>query len=171
MVDVNAPDDDRTTVQGLFVYADAYLASARCLQREGLPYGHSESPIRFMLYHAAELYLKAFLRASGITVARLRALGHKFSRLLPACTERGLALPDASVAALLAGEGGEDVIETRYIRTGFRQQRPTAAALAEAAISIRRAIREHPARQGHIVLRGEGNGEFGAELEAAWDAS
>ena len=167
MVDVAAAEDDRTTAQGLFVYADSYLAAADGLWRQNLAYSHAESPIRFALYHAAELYLKAFLRATGMTVQQLRKLEHKFSKLLPAAEARGLNLSAEARHVFEYGQQSHDIIEARYIRNGLRRPIPTVV-VARATKSVRAAVREHPARLGHIILRNERLGEFGAELEAQW---
>lgn len=169
MADANADDDDRTTAQGLFVFADSYLASARSLKAAGLQYGHAESPIRFLLYHAAELYLKAFLRASELSLAEVRILNHKFEKLVAVSERNGLRLPQETQALLLLADRTKDVIETRYVRTGFRRVRPTLSTVGDAVSAIRKAVREHKSRQGKIVLAGENIGKVGAELEEPWD--
>ncbi len=54
--------DERTNSMGLFNMAEAYRLSAEALRKAGVAAGHAESPIRFLYYHAIELYLKALLR-------------------------------------------------------------------------------------------------------------
>lgn len=169
MVDVAAADDERTSAQGLFVFGDSYLASAIALKTAELPYGHADSPIRFLLYHATELYLKAFIRAAGTPLADVKKLGHEFRKLLRASKRLGLVVPETARAPLLFSDRTDDAIESRYVRTGFRRGRPTLIAIAHAAVAIRKAVRESEIRRRAIVLRGERNGDFGAELEQPWE--
>jgi hypothetical protein len=65
-----AEADARTTPTLYFMTARAYHASARSLMKRPIPrLGHRAAPIRALLHHAAELYLKAFLLHSGMTPA------------------------------------------------------------------------------------------------------
>jgi hypothetical protein len=138
----------------LFNTAEAYLAAAEIL-RDGPDRPLSEMPIRFLLYHAAELYLKAHLRASGMTLAVVVAKGHRFTKLLAATTERGLTVPAEAAAVLEFGQNTDDVMGSRYIRTGFGRW-VELAGLHAAVVAIRRAVVEHADRPKHIILWGEG---------------
>ena len=147
----------RTSAQGLFNYADSYLGSAHELRAANSDVPFAEEPVRFLLYHAAELHLKAFLRASGMTIDELKAKGHKFSKLTAAAQEIGLGLDAQYVDTLIYGEETGDVMSVRYIITGYRKWIDTPT-IALCAGHIRRAVRTHQNRVGHIVLRGEGSG-------------
>jgi hypothetical protein len=150
------PDDadGRTTAQGLFNQADAYLHSALALSKAELDVAFAESPIRFLLYHAAELYLKAYLRCAGLTVAQVEKKGHKFTKLIGSARCRGLNLDGAAMGALIYGQTTDDVMQTRYVKTGFRRRSETAA-LRKCVGCVRKAVRTSEARKRHIVLRGE----------------
>ena len=65
-------DDERTNSLGLFNTAEAYRLSARALQAAKVRHGNADKPLRFLYYHALELYLKALLREkhSMATVAK-----------------------------------------------------------------------------------------------------
>ena len=59
---LKAEADARTTPQLYFMTARAYHASARSLMKNPIPrLAHRDAPIRALLHHAAELYLKALL--------------------------------------------------------------------------------------------------------------
>jgi HEPN domain-containing protein len=161
--DVNA----RTTAQGLFNYGDAYLGSAHALKDANAQVIFPDAPVRFLLYHAAEMHLKSFLRAAGMTVAELHERGHKFSRLIPAARGHGLGLDRESEALLLYGQRTGDIIESRYIRTGPRRYFETDT-LGRCAASVRRAVRLNPQRVGHVVLWGEQTGIIDDRWERAW---
>jgi hypothetical protein len=55
-------ENERTNPMGLFTMAEAYRLSALALENAEVAAGHADSPIRFLYYHALELYLKALLR-------------------------------------------------------------------------------------------------------------
>jgi len=164
-----APDDDaRTTAQGLFNYADSYLASAHTLLVAETDVVFPEPPVRALLYHGVELHLKAFLRCAGVSVGELRDYGHKFSRLLPAVRSRGLSLDHESREVLLFGQRTGDVMDARYIRTGYRRWYPTAQ-LGRCAAKVRQAVRVHPLRAAAgVILRGQATGVVDDGCERAW---
>ena len=162
--------DERTSAQGLFNYADSYLGSAHALKSATPQILFPDSPVRFLLYHAAELHLKAFLRAAGMTVEELQARGHSFSKLIQAARARGLGLDRPSEAVLLYGQRTGDVIDSRYIRTGFRGSFETDA-LGQCAAKVRRVVRLHPKRIGKIILWGEASGTVDDRWERAWGLS
>ncbi len=64
---------DRTSAVGLFNFGRSYWRSAEQL-RTAPPADvtHPDSPITFLLCHAIELYLKAYLRGAGRDVAELK---------------------------------------------------------------------------------------------------
>gem|GEM_PF-5328073 len=158
---------DRTSAQGLFGYGDSYLASAHSLWKADVRCGFRDSPVRFLIYHAAELHLKAFLRAAGLTHPQVRKLGHSFSKLFEASRDHGLAVDQVCEHAFVFGEDTGDVMDSRYIRTGPRRWIGTSD-LGHCAAQIRRAVRLHPKRVDSIILRGEGDGMVDVEWERAW---
>src|SRR5260221_7125218 len=58
-----------TTPLGFFNYALSYRAAADKLRICKLRATHPHAPVLFIYYHSVELYLKAFLRAHGLSVA------------------------------------------------------------------------------------------------------
>lgn len=159
--------DERTSAQGLFNYADSYLGSAHALKEADPRVLFPDSPVRFLLYHSAELHLKAFLRAAGLSVDDLHAKGHSFSKLIPAARQFGLDLDRECERVLIYGQRSGDVIESRYIRTGLRRWFETDT-LGKCAASVRRAVRLHPTRVDQIVLWGEASGVIDDDWERAW---
>jgi HEPN domain-containing protein len=159
--------DERTTAQGLFNYGDSYLVSAHLLNDAGLNVAFPESPARFLLYHAAELYLKSYLRCTGIGIEDLKKIGHRFTKLVRAASASGLGLDNSCEAIFVYGERTGDVMDSRYIRTGYRKWYPTEL-LGKCTAQIRQAVRLSPARKGEIILRGEKTGFVDDACEKAW---
>lgn len=160
-------EDERTNAQGLFNLGDSYLASAHVLWTAGVECSFPDRPVRFLIYHAAELHLKAFLRAAGLTVAQVRKLGHSFSKLIAAARDQGLRVDEVCEHAFVFGEDTDDVMGSRYIRTGYRRWIETKD-LGHCAAQIRRAVRIHPMRAAEIMLRGEKAGVVDDGWERAW---
>jgi hypothetical protein len=101
---VQAEADARTTPVLYFMTAKAYHTSARSLMNNPIPgLGHADQPIRALIHHAVELYLKAFLLHSGMTPAQLRnALGHDYEQLVDEALNRGLVLAPVEADTLKA---------------------------------------------------------------------
>ena len=99
---VQAEADERTTPELYFMTARAYHASARLLMKNPIPrLGHGDQPIRALLHHAVELYLKALLLHSGMSPAQLRGRhGHDYEQLVDEALKRGLVLAPVFVATL-----------------------------------------------------------------------
>jgi hypothetical protein len=53
-----ADDNERTNAVGLFNYADSYLCCAKHLNASPSLHLRFDAPIHYLLFHAAELYLK-----------------------------------------------------------------------------------------------------------------
>jgi hypothetical protein len=114
-----AENDLRTTPRGIFWTAEAYWEAARVVDAAKMKATRHRSPIRFLYYHALELYLKAYLRAKGCTVQDLYGMGHRYKALLEAAKGFGLKV-QAEDASLLTSLGmGDAWIRARYIRTGL----------------------------------------------------
>src|SRR5688572_28753547 len=84
-------EDERTTPIGLFNVAVAYSNAADALVAAKLRTGHADSPIRFLRYHAIELFLKSFLLLHGHSVGVLagRRFGHQTCCLRESAAELG----------------------------------------------------------------------------------
>jgi hypothetical protein len=81
---------------GLFNFAESYWNAAAYLAKAKLKSTHPDSPVRFLYYHAIELYLKSFLRMRGHTRSELasRKFGHSTSRLKHRAQQLGLFFED-----------------------------------------------------------------------------
>jgi hypothetical protein len=104
--------DERTTALGLFNYARSYRVSADHLLLAKLKVPHPHAPLTLLYYHAVELYLKAYLRAQGDTVAQLKSVGHNVSKLSAEVQSRGLILDDEDKEVPSSIAEGDNVIRS-----------------------------------------------------------
>lgn len=118
--------DSRTTAIGLARYAKEYLEAAIVVDQElGVkrsPFYISPIPAYFLLTHAIELTLKAYLRGAGLSVRQLQGVGHDLDALLAKANELGLgdchtftAEDNEAFAFLVAANSHH---RFRYIQTG-----------------------------------------------------
>jgi HEPN domain-containing protein len=131
--------DDRTTALGLFNYARSYRASADHLLSAKLKVPHPHAPLTFLYYHAVELYLKAYLRVQGYTVAQLKSVGHNVSKLSTEVQSRGLILDDEDREVLSSIAEGDNVIRSRYIQIGAFT-RPEEEALSRTCAALEDSV-------------------------------
>lgn len=144
--------DDRTTAQGLFLQGDAYLDAAQRLMSPISREGHAALPIRFLLYHSAELYLKSYLRIIGLSLDRIRKLDHKFSKIMDACINAGLNISVSDYEILKSEQINEQVIRSRYLVTG-KQYSVGLGPLRSAVEGIRFDVRHHPVIASQLIFR------------------
>jgi HEPN domain-containing protein len=128
-----------STPLGFFNFAGSYRAAADKLRVCKLRATHPHSPMLFVYYHSIELYLKAFLRADGQSVAALHKIGHDFKTLQRMCVERGLNFDSEiqDVLAIVAASGAWG--GTRYLEVGFHH-RPLISVLSRACRKIDRMV-------------------------------
>jgi hypothetical protein len=143
-------DDGRTNAVGLFNTARSYWHSAEHLNAAGLKVTHPEAPVTFLLCHAIELYLKAYLRGDGSTVAALKKIGHRLADLAKSATDTGLRLEPEQSEILSHVDDAGVAIEARYIVTGFKN-RPTNEALSSVAEQLDRTVCAKLAELGFAV--------------------
>jgi hypothetical protein len=143
-------DDERTNPVGLFNTARSYWHSAEHLNAAGLKVTHPEAPVTFLLCHAIELYLKAYLRGNGSTVAALKKIGHRLADLAKSATETGLRLEPEQSEILSHVDDAGVAIEARYIVTGFKN-RPTNEALSSVADQLDQTVCADLAKLGFAV--------------------
>ena len=113
-------DDERTGALGLFNTAQSYWRSAEYLNAANLKVTHPRAPVTFLFYHAIELYLKAFLRDKGLTLAKLKRLSHRIATLAQVASEKGLSLSPEPLGILSHIAESDMPNEARYIVTGFK---------------------------------------------------
>ena len=119
---VNKPE---TTAIGLFNYAHSYAQSAATLVKNQTDATHWNAPIYFLYFHAIELYLKASLVACGIDLEELRKkYGHSVRPLAELAKERGVELSDEAETVIDLMDKTDNVISSRYIRTGNHKRLP-----------------------------------------------
>src|SRR3974390_1066328 len=107
----------RQTPLGLFNMATAYRAAAQKLDETKLKTVMRHAPIRFLYFHALELYLKAFLRAHGCSLSNLEKLGHDYRKLLLFAAKFNLEITEVDRNVLIQPRDSDAPIESRYIRT------------------------------------------------------
>lgn len=133
----NLTPEERTTALGMYHFAESYRHAAdrvRASKAKPLMFDH---PIRFLYYHAIELYLKSCLRGDGLTPDEIRGkYGHRFRKLQRACETRGVVLDDEDVEIIRLIDGS-NYWKSRYIETGFSRQ-ATLPALARTNDSLAR---------------------------------
>src|SRR5205809_1012144 len=110
--------NNRTTSMGLFNTAEAYWLSAVALEKAKVKSGHAHRPIRFLHYHAIELYLKALLREKYAVDKLRKKFGHNIERLAKGAEKLGLRLLDEDREVFNLMGDTDAVIEARYICTG-----------------------------------------------------
>jgi hypothetical protein len=142
--------DDRTTATGLFNTARSYWRSAEELDALQVEVSHREAPVTFLFCHAIELYLKAFLRGAGKTIADLKKVGHRVADLAALATASGLSLEPEHSEILSHIDDTDVAIEARYIVTGFKT-RPANEALAQVAGHLDDSVCTALAKEGYAV--------------------
>ena len=85
-------DGERTISLGLFNTAEAYRLSAMALPALKVNSGFAEMPVRFLYYHALELYLKALLRQKHSIATVRNSFGHKIKLLVREAETLGLVV-------------------------------------------------------------------------------
>jgi hypothetical protein len=101
-------DDEATRSRPIayFNFAETYWTAAKALRRSRAKATHKDSPIRFLYYHAIELYLKAHLRACDIHPYDMRVkYGHDVGKLSKKSAELGLEFDDEDVGLFELGRG------------------------------------------------------------------
>jgi len=132
-------DDERTNAVGLFNTARSYWQSAVHLNAGDLKVTHPQAPVTFLFCHAIELYLKAYLRGAGKSVAELKQIGHRVANLAKVAADTGLKIEPEQSEVLNHVDDAGVAIEARYIVTGFKTS-PTNDALSGAAASLDQSV-------------------------------
>jgi hypothetical protein len=131
-------DDERTTSLGLFNTAEAFRLSAMALPALKVNSGFAEMPVRFLYYHALELYLKALLRQKH-SMATVRKLGHRITLLVREAETLGLVVGKDDRAVLTLIDDTDAMIDSRYVRTGSKRL-VALDALCRTSESIRNGV-------------------------------
>ena len=121
------PEAAGATPYGIFLLADAYLDAASLAARE--PRLASQGPTRLLSYHAAELFLKTYMRSAGETIASLRDHGHDLQSMLARAGELGLAVPLQIIAQADKMKRRNDYVRVRYVVTEEKSDISPASVL------------------------------------------
>jgi len=127
------PESAAATPYGIFVLADDYLAAADVAHRAPQI---GPGPVRLLCFHAAELFLKTYMRSAGATVATLRGMGHDLLLMVEQSASFGLNLPPDIAEQARALSDKKDYVRARYMVVDV----PGDMA-EEGALSFCRAIR------------------------------
>jgi len=133
-------DDDRTTAMGLYQFAESYRICGSSLVTRLPSILRFDDPVRFLFLHAIELYLKAVLRSSGMSVLQVKTMGHNIQRLLDMSKTSGFALPADAEQGLVFFADQTPIMETRYLKTGY-SHRPTLEGLRDMTDMVREEAR------------------------------
>ncbi|MDO8359649.1 MAG: HEPN domain-containing protein [Devosia sp.] len=98
---------------GVFQLADAFRLAAQ--ETAGKDRKLTSGPTRLLVYHACELFLKAYLREHGQGVEALRSYGHDLDAMLAAAIAEGLHPSPQISAQLKKATGKNDYVRVRYI--------------------------------------------------------
>jgi hypothetical protein len=146
-----ADDNARTNEVGLFNYADSYLCCAKHLNTSPSLHLRFDAPIHFLLFHAAELYLKSYLSAEGRGPGGCEEAWLHFHPQMCAKTAAfGMNLPAEIQEIFELADQTDAVIESRYLRTGPKQRIETKALLA-AVEAVRAKVKVSHEAAGVIL--------------------
>jgi hypothetical protein len=111
--------EERTTALGMYHFAESYRHAADRLRLSRAKPLMFDAPIRFLYYHAIELYLKSCLRGDGRTPTEIKSsFNHGFRKLQRACEQRGLDCDDGDIDVIELVDGS-NYWRSRYIETGL----------------------------------------------------
>lgn len=131
---------DDTRAMGFFNFAEAYWLSAKALKDaevKGTPY--CAYPVFLLYYQAIELYLKAYLRVHGHTVAQLRSkFGHDAALLSKRAIELGASFKPKERALFVLMAKADAAMSARYSTSGYRL--PKFGALERTCKSLREVV-------------------------------
>ena len=109
------PESAGATPYGIFLLADSYLKAARIVM--AAPGNRTAAPPRLLAYHAAELFLKTYMRSAGETIATLRGQGHDLLEMVERSQSLGLKVPKKVVAHARRTAAANDYVRARYVVT------------------------------------------------------
>jgi HEPN domain-containing protein len=134
------PESAGATPFGIFMLAKSFdEAAAQVMATPALRFSHG--PVRLLLYHACELYLKAYLRRHEWDVSRLRSLNHDLSHMLDEAVSAGLKVAPQTVAQIRNAAAKNDYVRVRYMVTEDRKSEISPQSLARLTMDIRESVR------------------------------
>ena len=136
----------------IFNVAESYWKAAVALEKAKVDSTHPDSPIRFLYYHAIELYLKSFLRLHGHSASELRGkkFGHMTCCLYERAAELGLISDDEDLRIISLMATTDAIIRSRYIEVGFFRW-PRIGGLMRTCESLRQSVGQALKESGLVV--------------------
>jgi HEPN domain-containing protein len=130
--------ENGATPFGIFLLADSYLQAAR--DAAGNSRSSTSGPTRLLGYHAAELFLKAYLREQGEQEEALRQYGHDLMQMLDRAVGYGLKPTNKTVQRIRLASATKDYVVVRYavVEHGRSMKWETIVSLAE---DVRECVR------------------------------
>jgi hypothetical protein len=135
--------------------AHAYLHDAATLNAAEKPTGgHYEAPVRYLYFHAIELFLKAYLRLNGLEEEKLerRPYSHNLTNLANEAEKLGLLIGKRVRLVCDAAGDFDSPVDARYIKTGARRALLTYK-LREAARELQSRVEQSLHAEGIITRR------------------
>lgn len=133
-------DDERTITRGLYQFAESYRIRETSLVTQLPSVLKFDDPVRFLFFHAIEIYLKAVLRSSGASVLQVKTMGHNIQKLIYMTKRSGFALPADAEQGLVFFADQTAIVETRYLKPGY-SNRPTLEGLRDLTDMVREEAR------------------------------
>jgi hypothetical protein len=130
---------DRHPPIGLFNFAASYRTAPDLLAKQVIKATHPNAPISFLYYQAIELYLKAFLRLSKVSMKKLRRIGHDYIQLGVIAQSKGLVLNSKDLAILQVLGEGDAWARARYLEVGMLAA-PDTEELARTCARLNKSI-------------------------------
>jgi hypothetical protein len=145
-----ADDNQRTNSMGLFNTAEAYWMSAGALEAAKVKVGQASQPVRFLYYHAIELYLKALLRQHHSVQKLEGKFRHDVKRMRKGAEALGLSITGEDRQVFDKLRDPDVLLEARYIRTGPKAW-PNLEELDRTCKSLRLNVGRHLRENGVMV--------------------
>lgn len=147
-------DEQTASGIGYYNFAESYRIAFESLasnQPTGMLF---DAPIRFLGFHAIEIYLKAILKIVPLPDNDLKSLGHNLSRLTAETVRHGARFSDVFTNSIDVLADYTHLIDTRYLTTGFK----TEAAIDGLARLVKEARSEaaQSFKSKNIFVRHEG---------------
>ncbi|NGP16539.1 hypothetical protein [Devosia aurantiaca] len=147
------PESAGATPYGIFLLADDYLSAASAVMDHARI---GPAPVRLLAFHAAELFLKTYMRSAGQTIEALRSLGHDLEAMIEGAQSLGLILPPQVLAQSRKLTRKNDYVRVRYVVVDNRDD-----ISEESVIRFCNTIR-------NSVVRALNLDEFGAPKGNHW---
>ena len=135
-----------------FHFADAYFYDAAILSAAEKPSGgFYGAPVRYLYFHAVELYLKSYLILNGLDEKTLRhpPYSHSLAAILQEAINRGLPSSPLVHSCCEKALNFQQQIQQRYVRLGATVG-PNATRLHDSCAKLRTLVEREFVRAGFL---------------------